>query len=101
MWAHEYPGEFYDYVQTVSHPDPHTQQWEHLLRSPDERIMLVSGIIWKVLHGSVLSSLLFGAGFSHENVLSAHDQEHEDIEGKLIHWAVLFLHTDVSRLLLE
>lgn len=80
-WSPEYPDEFYEHVKAVAHPDPNSQQWESLVRDNGERIMLINGIVWKVLHANVLSSLMFGAGEDHEKALSTHDDALMDVEG--------------------
>lgn len=80
-WIPEYSGDFYEHVKAVAHPDPINQQWEHLLRNQEERLMLVNGIIWKALHTNVLSSLIFGAGEDHSKILCTQEKDLTDIEG--------------------
>lgn len=97
-WVHEYPEEFYEYVQSVAHPDPNAKQWEHLLRTQKERMMLVNGIVWKALHANVLSSLMFGASNDHEQTLSAHDHNLMNVEGESIYESIPLRRTDFGRI---
>lgn len=81
-WEHEYPQEFYAYVQAIARPDPHTGHWEDLLAHETERISLIQGIIMKVFDVKIFSSQLFGASDDHEKALTAHDIDLLSVDGE-------------------
>lgn len=81
-WVHEYPKEFYEFVESVAHPDPLTKHWDGLLRNQVERIYLVQAIIMKVLDEHVFSTLMFGADADHEDVLKCEDASLLTLDGK-------------------
>jgi hypothetical protein len=84
-WLHQFPPEFYSYVEAVAHPDPYAGQWEDLLVNEAERVFLVTAIIMKALHTHVLSTLTFGADAEHEKVVNLEDSSLVEIDGGYIY----------------
>lgn len=72
-WLREYPEEFLRYVELVAHPNTRAGQWDLLLRDGNERVNLLTAIIFRVLDRKVFSSLLFGAGGMHDETLEKSD----------------------------
>lgn len=82
-WVHQYPDEFYEHVKAIARPDPKAKHWEGLLRNEDERTLLITAIIIRVLDAEIFSSLMFGASDKHEKALHAHDIDLLKCDGKL------------------
>jgi hypothetical protein len=80
-WLHQFPPEFYSYVEAVAHPDPCAGQWDDLLMNEAERVFLVMAITMRALHAHVLSTLTFGAEPEHEKIVKLEDSSLVDIDG--------------------
>lgn len=72
-WVNEFPAEFYEFVNTVAHPDPRAGDWENLLRVEYERTAFVGAVILKAIDEHVLSKMMFGADDNHEQALRLGD----------------------------
>ncbi|UPK99563.1 hypothetical protein LCI18_010498 [Fusarium solani-melongenae] len=80
-WLRENPDEFLHHIELVAHPDLRAGRWGRLLTDQAERTCLLTAIIFKVLDTNVFSSLLFGAGPEHEELLKSFDTELINAEG--------------------
>ncbi|KAJ4137348.1 hypothetical protein NW768_002934 [Fusarium equiseti] len=81
LWLREYPEEFLKYVELVAYPDARAGAWGRLLSDGNERVNLITAIIYQVLDKKVFSALLFGASSGHDEALKKIDTALINVEG--------------------